>query len=69
MIKQPSSPVIEVGSVQKEGKKERPGIQNALILEDFKIPFFVFFRLSERGFLGRKFSLDFDPAALLGASV
>ena len=43
MIKQPSSPEIEVGSVQKEGKKERPGIQNALILEDFKIPFFVFF--------------------------
>ena len=27
------------------------------------------FRLSERGFLGRKFSLDFDPAALLDACV
>ena len=48
MIKQPSSPEIEVGSVQKEGKKERPGIQNALILEDFKIPFFVFFFASQK---------------------
>ena len=50
MKKQPPCPGFEVGSVQKEGKKERPGIQNALILEDFKIPFFVFFASQKEAF-------------------